>query len=198
MYAFIGGTSAAGKTYTAKKFVEESDLSIHLVNIDNLRKEFAKDPKLKYWVDILWNKNEEEYWKDITFKKDIENLIGQSEAFWPSILKIIKETKKKYKHAIFEAINIQPHLAKSLDFPGFFLINEERETLLERFKKAPRWGKTEELQKTEVEFLLKHDTKFIKKEAKKYGFKVFNNSDDAIEELKKIFSKNTTRRLNKS
>lgn len=189
MYAFIGGTSASGKTYTAKLFVKNSGLPIHIVSIDNLRKEFSKDPKLKYWVDILWNKNEEEYWKTATYEKDIENLIKQSEAFWPSILKVVQKTKKLYKHAIFEAINIQPHLAKrDFDFPGFFLINEDYQTLLERFKKAPRWGKTEKLQKLEVEFLLKHDVPFIKKEAKKYGYKVFNNSNDAIEELKRIFS----------
>lgn len=189
MYAFIGGTSASGKTYAAKLFVKNSGLPIHIVSIDNFRKEFSKDPQLKYWVDILWNKNEEEYWKEVTYEKDIENLTAQSEAFWPSILKVVQKTKKLYKHAIFEAINIQPHLAKrDFDFPGFFLINEDYQTLLERFKKNPRWGKIENLQKLEVEFLVKHDVPFIKKEAKKYGYKVFNNSNDAIEELKKIFS----------
>ena len=188
MYAFIGGTSAAGKTYTAKEFVKNSGLSIHIVSIDDLRKEFVKDPKLKYWVDVLWNKNEEEYWKTITYAEDIGNLIKQSEAFWPSILEVVKKTKELYEHAIFEAINIQPHLAKKdLDFPGFFLINENRQILLDRFKKAPRWGKTEKLQKTEIDFLLKHDVKFIKEEAKKYGYKVFNNSDDVIKELEEIF-----------
>lgn len=188
MYVFIGGTSAAGKTYTAKEFVKKSGLPIHIVSIDDLRKDFAKDPKLKYWVDILWNQNEEEYWKTITYEKDIQNLIDQSQAFWPSILEILENTKKKYKHAIFEAINIQPHLAKKdFDFPGFFLVNEDYQTLLERFKKDPRWGKSEDLQRIEVEFLLKHDVPFIKKEAKKYGYKVFNNSEDAIKELRKIF-----------
>lgn len=188
MYAFIGGTSAAGKTHSAREFVKKSGLPIHIVSIDDLRKEFAKDPKLKYWVNILWNKNEEDYWETITYEKDIQNLVGQSEAFWPSILEVVKKTKKLYEHAIFEAVNIQPHLAKrDFNFPGFFLINEDPETLLKRFKKAPRWGKTEKLQKLEIEFLLKHDTDFIKKEAKKYGYKVFNNSEDAIKELEKIF-----------
>lgn len=121
MYAFIGGTSASGKTYTAREFVKQSGLPIHIVSIDDFRKEFAKDPKLKYWVDVFWNKNEEEYWKTITYEKDIQNLINQSEAFWPSILEIVENTKKKYKHAIFEAVNIQPHLARrDFDFPGFF------------------------------------------------------------------------------
>lgn len=188
MYAFIGGTSAAGKTYIAKEFAKRSKLLIHVVSIDDFRKEFAKDPKLKYWVDILWNKNEEEYWKTITYEKDIQNLTNQSEAFWPSILKIIKKTKKDYKDAIFEAVNIQPHLAKrDLDFPGFLFINEDYETLLKRFKKNPRWGKTERLQRLEIEHLLKHDIQFIKKEAKKYGYKVFSNSADALTELDKIF-----------
>jgi len=189
MYAFIGGTSAAGKTYIAKKFAKKSKLPIHVVSIDEFRKEFAKDPKLKYWVDILWNENEEEYWKTTNYEKDIKNLIGQSEAFWPSILNIIKKTKKNHEHAIFEAVNIQPHLAKKdLDFSGLFLINEDYKTLIERFKKNPRWGKTDKLQKLEIEYLLKHDVAFIKKEAKKYGYKVFNNSNDAFGKLDKIFN----------
>ncbi len=190
MYAFIGGTSAAGKTYLANKFVKVSGLPIKIVTIDDLRKEFAKDPKLKYWTDVLWNKNEEEYWKTISYKEDIDNLIKQSEAFWPSILEVVAKTKKLYEHAIFEAVNIQPHLAKKdFDFPGFFLINEDRQILFERFKKTPRWGKTEKLQRQEVDFLLKHDVLFIKQEAKKYGYKVINDFAQAMSELKKIFSK---------
>lgn len=189
MYAFVGGTSAAGKTYIAKKFAKSSGLPIHVVSIDDLRREFAKDPQLKYWVDILWNKNEEEYWKTITYEKDIENLVKQSEAFWPRILEVVNRTKRLHEHAIFETINFQPHLAKrDLNFPGFFLINEDKQTLLDRFKEAPRWGKTRKLQKTEIEFLLKHDVLFVKQEAKKYGYKIFNNSEDAMKELRSIFS----------
>ena len=188
MYAFIGGTSAAGKTHIAKEFAKSSELLIHVVSIDDFRKEFAKDPKLKYWVNVLWNKNEDDYWKTITYEEDIGNLVNQSEAFWPRILEIVKKTKKLYEHAIFEAIIIQPHLAKKdLDFPGFFLINEDKQTLQDRFEKLPRWGKTEKLQRTEIEFLLKHDVKFIKQEAKKYGYNVFNNSEDAMRELQNIF-----------
>lgn len=188
MYAFIGGTSAAGKTYLANEFAKNSGLNIRVVSIDHLRKQFAKDPKLEYWVNVLWNKNEEEYWESISYKEDIGNLIKQSEAFWPRILEVVREIKKKHEHVIFEAVNIQPHLAKKdLDFPGFFLINEDKQVLLERFKKSPRWGKTEKLQRREIEFLLKHDVKFVKQEAKKYGYKVFANSDDAMKELQNIF-----------
>ncbi len=188
MYAFIGGTSAAGKTYIANAFAKRSKLPIHVVSIDDQRREFAKDPKLRYWTDILWNKNEEEYWKTITYEEDIGNLIGQSEAFWPKILEVVEKTKKLHKHAIFEAINIQPHLAKrDLDFPGFFLITEDQQTLIKRMKKNPRWGKTEALQRLEVEFLLKHDVPFVKQEAKKYGYKVFTNANDALNELSEIF-----------
>ncbi len=188
MYAFIGGTSAAGKTYVARAFAKQSKLPIHVVSIDDHRREFAKDPKLRYWTDILWNKNEEKYWKTITYKEDIGNLIKQSEAFWSRILEVVKRTKKLHKHALFEAINIQPHLAKrDFDFTGFFLINEDSPTLLKRLKEHPRWGKTEELQKLEVAFLLKHDVPFVKQQAKKYKYKVVNDSNDAINELKKIF-----------
>src|SRR5258708_34188133 len=157
MYAFIGRTPAAGKSYTAKQFGKESKLDMHLESIDDLRKEFAEEPKLKYWVDFFWNQDEESYWKTTSYREDTQNLVQQSEAFWKRILTTISETKKKYPHAIFEAVNILPHLAKKdLDFPGFFLICEDYKTVLERNIKEPRWGKTEELQKLEAKYFIEY------------------------------------------
>lgn len=188
MYVFIGGTPAAGKTFTAKKFIEHSGKNIFLVSIDDLRNEFAEDPKIKYWVDYFWNQDEKEYWKNITYKKASRELIEQSKTFWPRILEVISQTKKKCEHAIFEAVNILPHLAyKDLNFPGFFLICEDYQTILERNMKAPRWGKTKELQELETKYFIEHDVRFIKEEAKKYNFKVFNNEKSASDELARLF-----------
>lgn len=188
MHVFIGGTPAAGKTFTSKKFIKKSDKKIHLVSIDDLRNDFAKDPKIKYWVDYFWNQDEVEYWKSITHEKAIQELVEQSEAFWPLVLEVIVETKKNYEHAIFEGVNILPRLAhKDLNFPGFFLVCEDYKTILDRNIKAPRWGNTRELQELETKHFIEDDVRFIKEEAKKFNYKVFNNEKEATEELTRLF-----------
>ena len=76
------------------------------------------------------------------------------------------------KSAIFEGVNILPHLAHcDLNFKGIILLGESFEVILERNKKDPRWGQTEELQK---------------KEAEKYGFKTFSDPMLAEKELLEI------------
>jgi 2-phosphoglycerate kinase len=189
MYVFIGGTPAAGKTFTAKQFIQASEKDIHLVSIDNLRIEFSKNLELKYWVEFFSNQDETEYWRTITYEKHIENLINQSEAFWLPILDVIEQTKKDHEHAIFEAVNILPHLGRrDLDIPGFFLICEDYQIVLQRNMKDPRWGKNEELQKLEAKYFVEYDARFIREEAEKYNYKVFNAEKDATNELSELFA----------
>lgn len=188
MHAFVGGTPAAGKSYLVKKFIEESKLPIDYVEIDLFRKEFAKNSELDKWVKIFSSKDEIKYWDEITEKEHFQNLISQSEAFWPEILKKVNEVKKNSEHAIFEAVNLLPHLVhKDFDFPGFFLIQEDMDTLLKRLKKNPRWGGTAEKQQLEAKFFIVWEAKYIREEAGKYNYPVFNNSDEALKALNKIF-----------
>jgi 2-phosphoglycerate kinase len=188
MYAFIGGTPAAGKSELAKKFIEESKLPLKYVEIDSLRKDFANNPELDKWVKFFSNKDEIKYWNNITKEAHLQNLISQSEAFWPGIVKKVKEIQTNYEHAIFEAVNLLPHLTrKDFNFPGLFLIQEDLDTLLQRLSKHPRWGKTEEEQELEAKHFINWEAQFIRDEAKKYNYPVFNNSNDALKELYKVF-----------
>jgi 2-phosphoglycerate kinase len=190
MYAFIGGTPSAGKSYIAKKFIKESGLPIECVEIDSFRKNFAKNPELDKWVKVFSSKDELKYWNEITPEEHIKNLISQSEAFWPEIIKIINEVKDNSEHAIFEAVNLLPYLVhKDFDFPGFFLVEEDMETLLRRLNSNPKWGETPEKQQLEAKFFIEWEARYIRDEAEKYNYPVFNNEAEALKLLHKIFNK---------
>lgn len=185
MYIFIGGVPASGKTYLAKKVAEQTG-AFHF-DLDTLRKEMTNNPKLKYWVDFFFNLDEEKYLKETSCEKHWENLVKQSEAFWPTILKKVNEIKKSHESAIFEGVNILPHLAKkTFDFPGIFLLGESFNQILERNKKNPRWGRTEELQEKESELFFNCDRQKYKEEAEKYRYKTFDNFIAAEQEMLKL------------
>lgn len=61
MYAFVGGTQVAGKSYISRKFIESSGLNISLVKIDSLRLKMLNDSELKKWVNVFWNTDEHEF-----------------------------------------------------------------------------------------------------------------------------------------
>ena len=128
-YAFISGIPASGKSYLAKK-VAKATGALYF-KVDDWREEFRKNEHAD-WVDFFWNKNEKEYWETITPQKHWNNLKNQSEAVWPIILEKIRTIQKTKKSAIFESVNILPHLARrDFDFPGLFYW----ENLLIRFLK---------------------------------------------------------------
>jgi len=184
-YVFIGGIPASGKSFLAKKVATQSG-ALHF-EVDDWREEMKSDPKLELWVNFFWNKSEEEYWRTTNCDEQWKNLKRQSEAFWPGILKRIREVQKLGKSAIFEGVNILPHLAhRDLEFQGIFLLGESLEAILERNKKDPRWGQTEELQKKEAEAFYNCEGPKYKADAEKYGFRIFIDSTEAEKELLKL------------
>ncbi len=80
-----------------------------------------------------------------------------------------------------------PHLAhQDLDFHGIVLLGDSEQIVLERCRKNPRWGKTDELQKKEAKWFFVHEGTIYRKEANKYGYKVFNDSEKAEIELLRL------------
>lgn len=186
MYIFIGGIPAAGKSYLARKLAEKTG-AFHL-DLDTLRKEMAKDPKLVYWVNLFFNKDEEEYFKETFCEEHWKNMVQQSEAFWPTIVSKVNEVIESHKSAIFEGVNILPHFAiKDFNFPGIFLLGESFEQILERNKQNPRWGKTPKLQELEAKLFFDCERPKYKEEAEKYGYKTFTDSKEAEQEVLKLF-----------
>lgn len=187
-YVFISGIPASGKSYLAKKVAEKTG-AFHL-DTDTLRKEMSADPQLEYWVNFFWNQNEEEYLTKTSCKDHWQNLVKQSESFWQTILKRIKEVMVSNKSAVFEGVNILPHLAnKELNFSGVYLLGKSFEQIFERNKKNPRWGQTEQLQKLEAELFFNCERPRYKEEAEKYGYKTFDDSELAEQELLKLLNK---------
>ncbi len=187
-YLFISGIPTSGKSYLAKKIAQENNI-LH-VNLDDLRIPMLKDSNLEPWVNFFWNKDEKTYWETVSPQEHWGNLVSQSEAFWPTVLKKIREIQKSKQSAIFEGVNILPHLAhQDLDFPGIVLIGESEEKVFERCNKNPRWGQTEELQKQEAKWFFVHEGSRYKEEAEKYGYKVFCNFEKAEKELLKFLKK---------
>ena len=187
-YVFISGIPASGKSFLAKKIAVKTT-AFHL-DIDTLREELTKDPKLAPWVNFYWDLDEKKYLTETPCEELWLNLVKQSEAFWPVIVKKIQEIRNTYQSAIFETVNILPHLAaRDLDFPGIFLLGESLEQIIERNKMNPRWGKTEELQRLEAEVYFNCERVTYKREAEKYGFKTFANSEEAESELIRLLEK---------
>lgn len=185
-YIFIGGIPASGKSYLAAKLAKEAG-TFH-VNLDDLRKDMTKDPKLESWVNFYWNLDEKKYYEESSCDQLWQNLVNQSEAFWPFILEHIKKVQLEHSSAIFEAVNILPHLAKrDLNFTGVYLLGESEEVIFERNKKSPRWGNAEELQRLEAKFFFNCERKMYKKEAVKYGYKTYSSANDAEASLRRLF-----------
>ncbi len=184
-YTFISGIPASGKSYLARKIAKET--GIKHICIDDWREEMKDDPELKKWIDFYWNQDEKEYWCTTSCDQQWENLKKQSEAFWPTILERIKEIQKSGMSAIFEGVNILPHLAhQDLNFQGIILLGESLEKILESNKQDPRWGNTEELQIKEAEAFWNCERPRYKLEAEKYGFKTFADSNEAEKVLLKL------------
>lgn len=188
-YVFISGIPASGKSFLARKVTQKTG-TFHL-DIDTLREEMSKNPELEQWVNFYWNQDERKYLTETSCEEQWLNLVKQSEAFWPIILRKIDEIKKSHTPAIFESVNILPHLAaRNLGFPGIVLLGESIEQIFERNKKDPRWGKTEDLQKLEAETFFNCERGNYKREAEKYGFKTFVNPDEAERELLNLLEVN--------
>ncbi len=177
-YVFISGIPASGKTYIAKK-MSKSIGYLH-VNLDDLRGDMVSDPKLEPWVNFFMRQNELEYWNSVIPEEHWNNLRKQAEAFWPTYLAKINETKNTAKSAIFESVCILPHLAyRDLNFPGIYLLGESIEIIFKRLKENPRWGENERLQRMEAEWSYLHEGAMYENEAKEYGFKSFRNPKKA-------------------
>ena len=97
-------------------------------------KNFGKTKMPIGW--IFWNKNEKEYWETITPQKHWNNLKNQSEAFLVCCAEKNSRDTKNKKSAIFEGVNILPHLAhRDLNFPGIVLLGQSIDVIFERCKK---------------------------------------------------------------
>jgi adenylate kinase family enzyme len=185
-HIFISGIPASGKSYLADMLAKK--LGILHIDIDDLREEMTKDPELKKWVGFFADQDEEEYWRNISCDQSWKNLKKQSEAFWPTIKQKIDMIVANGSPAVFEGVNLLPHLMKEYDIHGVYLLGESFEAILKRNMEDPRWGNTETLQRKEAEMFYYCEGKYYKAEAEKYGYKTFIHAQEAEKELISILN----------
>jgi hypothetical protein len=187
---FITGIPTAGKSYLAKSLAEQTGGIAVL--LDDVREDLASDPRYKEWVNFYLDRDEKEYLTNTSSQKRWRDLVLQSEAIWPALLKEIESYANEERPVIFECVNILPHLAKrDLDFPGICLIGTSFEETLKRNMKDPRWGATEELQKLEAEHFFSAERPAYEKEALAYGYLVFKTADEAMNTALSCLSKSS-------
>lgn len=175
---FISGIPTAGKSYLGKKLAQEVDGIC--ISIDDIREGLSKDERYKKWVNYYLDQDEYTYYTTTDYDVQWNNFMKQSEGLWPGILAKIAQYENEQKPVIFEGVNILPHLAhKDLSVPGMVIIGHSFDEILERNKKEPRWGATEELQKLEADAFFYGERPHYKAESKKYGYPVFETPDEA-------------------
>ncbi len=185
---FITGIPTAGKSYLAKKLAEK--VGGICVSIDNFREDLTKDERYKKWVNFYLDQDEYIYYTTTTHAEQWANLVKQSEGFWPGVLEKIHQYDREERPIIFEGVNILPHLAyKDLQMPGIAIIGRSFDETLERNKKEPRWGATEELQKLEADAFFNGERSRYKEESEKYGYRVFETPEKAWEAALLLLSK---------
>lgn len=181
---FITGIPTSGKTYLAEKVA--SMFGMDHVKTDDMREEMVKDPLLEPWVYFFWNKDEVEYFQTFSYADQWKQLVEQSEVFWPTIKQKIKDKLATGQSAIFEGVNLLPHLMRELPLNGVILLGSTEEEILKRLKEDPRWGNTEDLQRLEAKSFFACDRPHYAAEAEKFGFPSFDSSIKAEETLMRM------------
>jgi hypothetical protein len=180
-HAKVEKIESGGKSYLANKIAKS--LGITNIKMDAIRDEMVKDPVLEPWVNFFWHKNEAEYYPTTHPEEQWQNIVNQSEAFWPTMKRKIEETLASGKPAIFEGVNLLPHLMRELSIKGVVILGNSEEETFERIKADPRWGKSEELQRLKADAFFNVERPRYEAEAKKYGYPTFDGPEDAEAEL---------------
>lgn len=185
---FITGIPASGKSFLAKKLAESTGgIAVFL---DHFREDMAKNPQYEPWVNFYWNKDEYLYYTKTSAEEQWQNLVDQSEAFFPAFLQKIEEYKDEEKAVIFECVNLLPHLtSQKINFPGLVLLGPSQSEILERIKREHRWGRTDELKQLEAESFYTIERPRYEKEAITYNYPVFETADDAFQKALELLNK---------
>lgn len=181
---FITGTSTVGKTHLANKLA--ASLGIKRVGTDAMRIEMLKDPLLEPWVNFYFDKDKEQFLTTTTCAEKWQKLVNQSEAFWPTIKKNIEAALASGETAIFEGVNLLPHLMKEIEIKGVVLSATSEEDIFERLKLNPRWGKEEKLQRLEAHNYFTCEGPGFLVEAEQFGIQSFSDISAAEIELRRL------------
>ncbi len=181
---FITGIPTAGKSFLANKLY--TSLGLRHIKIDDLWDTVKDDPVLGHWYHNFWHKDEAEYYGTSSPDTIWQDVVDQSEAFWPTVKKHIEQILAEGKPAIFDGVGLLPHLMQQLPIKGVVLIAASEQQILDRLKAEPRWSDKEELQRMEAHAFFTVEAPNYTEQAAKYGYLAFNDSVAAEGELRKL------------
>lgn len=200
---FITGIPTAGKSYLASRLTKET--GGYCLETDTLRDTLVKKPEYSQWAHFFDKENEFAYYTGHSPEEQWQILEDQHKQLWPGVLAKIREYEdgkiplksrlaarvrkplSKNRPLIFEGINILPSLArKDLDFPGVVLVGKSFEEVLEKNRKRPRWGTSEKMLRMGAEAFWYVERPHYIAEAERYGYKIFEDADEAYEEIVKM------------
>lgn len=170
---FITGTPTAGKSHLAHKI--SASLGLRHIKIDDLWDTVKDDPALEPWYNYFWHKDEADYYRASPPEKLWQDIVDQSEAFWPTAKKHIEQTLSEGKPAVFEGVSLLPHLMQQLPLKGVVLIAASENQIFDRLKAAPRWSETEELQRVEAHAFFTVEGTNYAEQAKRHGYPLFTD-----------------------
>ncbi len=177
---FITGIPTSGKSYLANKLAEHFNGQV--VSLDDFREDLSSDNRYREFVNFYIDKDEKEYYENVSPEEQWKNLVWQSEGLWPAFVEEINKFKDEPSLVIFECVNLLPHLIKKdFDFSGVVMLGQSYEETLRRNILEPRWGKTRELQEFEAKSFFFIERPRYKEEAEKYSYPVYESADEAYE-----------------
>ncbi|MFA5796731.1 MAG: hypothetical protein WC916_01680 [Candidatus Woesearchaeota archaeon] len=191
----VGGSPAAGKSFTAKKIAKLLKLS--WISTDKIRGHMQKTlPRKKYpKLNMFTGMSAERYLSTHSASQIVKDQNTESKDVWQGIQTRIDKSKKG-KSYIIEGVAILPKFVakmthKNKKIIAVFLIDENRERIRETIYTRGLWADADKyahsVKEKEVAWVLAFNT-YIKKEAKKYGFPVIDVGDRKayFQKIKKI------------
>ena len=192
----IGGSPVAGKSYATRKIAEK--LKLPWISTDTIREQMREIVNKKDYPALFLHKNATpkmgvDFLNNNSAEEIVRVVNEENVEVWRGVKALI-ETDYVWKSYIIEGVAILPNLVSKLKDKSIvvvFIIDEDvkriRETIFSRglwddAKKYP-----DSVKEKEVEWVLAFN-KYIKDEAKKYGFPVVSvgKRKDYIGEIEKV------------
>ncbi len=194
----IGGSPTAGKSYIARKIAQE--LKFPWISTDTIRDQMRQivrkeDYPALFIHDKTSSKMGVEFLTKNSTKEIVKFVNEEGREVWRGVKALIEEDYV-WGSFIVEGIAILPYLInplvkKNKNIKAFFLIDEDIERVRKTIFQRGLWDEAknypDEVKEKEVEWV-KEFNEYIKKEAKKFGFKVVSvgNRKNYINEIRKI------------
>lgn len=192
----IGGSPVAGKSYTTRKIAEE--LKLPWISTDTVREMMGEIVRKKDYPDLFFfdeatPKMATKFLNKYSANQIVKIINRESVEVWDGVKGII-DTDYVWGSYLIEGVAILPRLASKLkkkNVKTLFLVDEDEKRIRKNIFTRGLWDDArkypDSVKEKEVEWVLEFN-KYIKKEAKKYGFPVVSvgNRTDYLKKIKKL------------